>query len=60
MTKAKKKKTDSTVKSGKDLIKKEYTEEEEARIANYAERSKREPARFVSVENGSGAPMIMS
>jgi len=52
--KAKKKKTQSRAKSVKDLVKKEYTDEEKARLANYRERSKRQPIKFKSLESGSG------
>lgn len=60
MTQAKKKKHKSKAKGSKELTKKEYTEEENARIAHFVERSKREPARFVSVKDGSGTPTIKS
>ena len=52
--KTKKKKAQSKAKSVKDLVKKEYTEEEKARIANYRERSKRQQIKFESLGSGSG------
>ncbi len=52
--KSKKKKTSGKGKSVKNLMKKEYTEEEKIRIANYRERSKRQPIKFESLGSGSG------
>ncbi|MCP4611081.1 MAG: hypothetical protein GY845_20420 [Planctomycetes bacterium] len=49
-----KKKTRRKAKSDKDLIKKEYTDVEKARIANYRKRSKRQPIKFESLGSGSG------
>ena len=49
-----KKKTRRKAKSVKNLVKKEYTEEEKVRIANYRERSKRQPIKFESLGSGSG------
>lgn len=40
-------------KKHKDLVKKEYTDEEKARIAKYLERAKREPAKIRSAEDDS-------
>lgn len=60
MTESKKKRAKSRAKGGGSLIKREYTEEEKARIANYLQCSKREPARFVSEKNRSGIPTVRS
>jgi len=40
------------VKSVKGIVKKEYTEEERARIANYHERSKKQPIKYESLGDG--------
>jgi hypothetical protein len=53
-----KKKNDQKPKEPKDLVKKEYTAEEKARIAKYFERSKREPVKFKSVKKGSGNSIL--
>ncbi len=45
-----KKKTRSKAKSVKDLVKKEYTDEEKARLAKHKERAKRKPVKFKTVE----------
>ena len=42
----------------KDLVKKEYTDEEKARIVKYFERAKREPVKFKSGGNSSGNPCL--
>ena len=60
MTQTKKKKNEGKAKRSTGLAKRQYTEEENERIANYVRRSKRQPARFVSVKNGSGTPTIKS
>ncbi|MHC4727050.1 MAG: hypothetical protein ACYS17_07425 [Planctomycetota bacterium] len=49
----KKKKARSKIKGVKVLVKKEYTKEEKARIANYRERSKRQPIKYESLGSGS-------
>lgn len=49
-----KKKTRRKAKSDKDLVKKEYTDEEKARIANYRERSKRQPIKYDRFESRLG------
>ena len=46
-----KKKTQSTTKSVKDLVKKEYTDEEKMRLAKHKERAKREPVKFKTVKD---------
>jgi len=43
----------------KDLVKKEYTDEEKARIVKYLERIKREPVKFESVKKNSGNPELV-
>jgi len=45
-------------KKHKDLVKKEYTNEEKTRIAKYLERVKREPLRFKSGKAASGKPCL--
>jgi hypothetical protein len=42
----------------KDLAKKEYTDEEKARLAKHIERKKRRPVKFKAVESNSGNPSI--
>jgi hypothetical protein len=49
-----KKKARRKAKSDKDLVKKEYTDEEKARIANYRERSKRQPIKYDRFESRLG------
>jgi len=51
----KKKKTKSKTKG---LAKKEYTDEEKARLAKHKERAKRRPVKFKTVESDSGNPTI--
>jgi hypothetical protein len=60
MEKSKKKKSTNREKWSRDLTKSEYTEEQKARIANYLQRSRREPVRFTSEKNSSGIPRIRS
>lgn len=43
----------------KDLVKKEYTDEEKARIAKYFERLKRQPVKFKSGEDTSDKPTLI-
>ena len=45
-------------KDTKDLVKKECTDEEKARIAKYKERNERRPVKVKAVENDSGETMI--
>ena len=42
----------------KDLVKKEYTDEEKVRIANYKERNERRPVKLKIAKNDSGEPQI--
>ncbi|MBA7685343.1 hypothetical protein ES703_93766 [subsurface metagenome] len=56
--KSKKKKTQRKAKSVKDLVKKELTEEEKARLANYRKRSELKPVKFKSVSSNSSNPTI--
>jgi hypothetical protein len=59
--KAQSKRTESQRKAKrvKNLVKKEYTEEEKARIANYRERANRKPIKFKSLgSNSSGEPKL--
>lgn len=58
MPASKKKKAKSKVKNSKDLLKKEYTEEEKARIAHYAERREREPIKFKKGRDSSHNPSL--
>jgi len=51
----KKKKTKSKTQG---LVKREYTEEEKARIANYRERANRKPIKFKSLGSNSGEAKI--
>lgn len=51
----KKKKTKSKTKS---LVKKEYTDEEKARLAKYQERANRKPVKFKAIESDSDNPTI--
>ena len=44
--------------ASKDLVKKEYTDEEKARVARYLERLKREALKFKVVKKGSGTPEL--
>ena len=53
-----KKKTQSKAKSVKDLVKKEYTDEEKARLAKHKERAKRKPVKFKAVKSDSDNPTI--
>ena len=46
-------------KAPKDLVKKEYTDEEKARVARYLERLKREPVKFEIVKKESGNPELV-
>jgi hypothetical protein len=48
----------SAEKDTKDLAKREYTDEEKARIANYYKRSEKKPMKFKTVESDSGNPTI--
>jgi hypothetical protein len=41
-----------------DLAKREYTDEEKARLAKYEERANRKPVKFKTVESDSGEPKI--
>ncbi len=43
----------------KDLVKKEYTDDEKARLAKHQERAKRKPVRFKAVESDSDNPKIL-
>jgi hypothetical protein len=43
----------------KDLVKKEYTDEEKARIAKYLDRSKRKLVKFKSGKDASGKPCLV-
>jgi hypothetical protein len=52
--KTKKKKTRRKAKSVKDLVKKEYTDEEKVRLANYLERVNRKPIKYERLESRSG------
>ncbi|MHC4488996.1 MAG: hypothetical protein ACYS9C_18090 [Planctomycetota bacterium] len=45
-------------KDTKDLAKKEYTDEEKVRLANYLERANRKPIKFKSLGSNSGEPKI--
>jgi len=45
-------------KKSKDLVKKEYTDEEQTRIAKYLERLKKSPVKFKSGKDASGNPAI--
>ena len=45
-------------KNTKGLEKKEYTDEEKARLAEHIERKKRRPVKFKTVESDSGNPTI--
>ena len=45
-------------KNTKDLAKKEYTDEEKARLAKYEERATKEPVKFKTVECDSDNPTI--
>lgn len=56
--KSKKKKTQSKAKSVKNLVKKEYTDEEKARLAKHQDRKKRKPVKFKTVKSDSGNPTI--
>lgn len=56
--KAKKKKTQKP-EEPKDLVKKEYTEEEKATIAAYVERSKRKPIKFKLVKDDLGSHRVV-
>lgn len=56
--KSKKKKTQSKAKSVKDLVKKEYTDEEKARLAKHQDRKKRKPVKFKTVKSDSDNPTI--
>jgi len=56
--KSKKKKTQSKAKSVKDLVKKEYTDEEKARLAKHQERKRRKPVKFKTVKSDSDNPTI--
>ena len=59
MTKKKtKKKTRKKAKSDKDLVKKEYTDEEKARIAKHQDRKRRKPVKFKVVKSDSDNPTI--
>ena len=42
----------------KDLVKKEYTSEEKARIAKYFERVKRKPVKFTKFDKESNALVL--
>ena len=53
-----KKKTRRKAKSVKDLVKKEYTDEEKVRLANYLERVGRKPIKFKSLGSNSDEPKI--
>ena len=48
----------SAKKDTKDLAKKEYTDEEKARLAKYKERADRKPVKFKTVESDSDEPKI--
>ncbi len=50
----KKKKTRSKAKGSRKLVKREYTDDEKARIARYAERSRREPVKVKIKTDKSG------
>jgi len=56
--KSKKKKTQSKAKSVKDLVKKEYTDEEKARLAKHQDRKRRKPVKFKTVKSDSDNPTI--
>ncbi len=56
--KTKKKKAQSKDKSVKDLVKKEYTDEEKARLAKYQDRKRRKPVKFKTVKSDSDNPTI--
>ncbi len=59
MAKKKTNKSKSTTKKDtKDLAKREYTDEEKARLAKHIERKKRRPVKFKTVESNSGNPTI--
>lgn len=45
-------------KEPKDLVKKEYTEQEQARIAKYLERVKREPVKVKNGPDEAGTPCL--
>ena len=45
-------------KDTKDLVKKEYTDEEKARIAKYIERKERKPVKVKNVESDSDEPQV--
>ena len=47
-----------TKKIKNKLVKKEYTEEEKARIANYKKRYENKPIKFKSMENDLGIPTL--
>ena len=44
--------------NSKDLVKKEYTDEEKARLAKHKERARRKPVKFKTVESDSDNPQI--
>jgi len=44
--------------NSKDLVKKEYTDEEKARLAKHQERAGRKPVKFKTVESDSDNPQI--
>ena len=56
--KAKKKKARSKANSVKDLVKKEYTDEEKARLAKHQDRKRRKPVKFKTVKSDSDNPTI--
>jgi len=56
--KTKKKKARSEAKGVKDLVKKEYTDEEKARLAKHQDRKKRKPVKFKTVKSDSDNPTI--
>ncbi len=53
-----KKKTRKKAKSDKDLVKKEYTDEEKARLAKHQDRKRRKPIKFKTVKSDSDNPTI--
>ena len=54
----KKASTKTTGEKAQGLAKKEYTEEEKARLAHYRKRCERKPVRVKKVEGGPGQPTI--
>jgi len=54
----KKNKKKKPTKQTKHVVKKKYTEEEKARLANYHKRSEWKPVKFKNIDSDSGEPTI--